>query len=179
MNLQNYSISPESQKRKTNGFISKILLWLFVINLGIALGAGLYEARIELPQWLMALPSGYQWNAEAARQSNTGLRFWAYVTTVPLTLLTLANAIAAWRSRGRLQRWWLGAVGVTIADRILTFFYFIPTMVKLTSGALPESEAISTALQWANLNHIRHVIMLIALLAALKAFSLVYERTVR
>lgn len=180
MNLQNYSISPERQKRKAGGFISKILLWLFVINLGIALGAGLYEARIELPQWLMVLPeSGYQWNAEAARQANTGLRFWVYVTTVPLTLLTLANAIAAWRSRGTLQRWWLGAVGVTAADRILTFSYFIPTMVRLMGGTLHESEAISTALQWANLNHVRHVIMLIALLAALKAFSLVYERTAR
>jgi hypothetical protein len=32
-------------------------------------------------------------NAEAMRQTNTGLRFWAYVTTVPLTLLTLANLV--------------------------------------------------------------------------------------
>lgn len=41
----------------------------------------------------MALPEGgYQWQCEAARIANTGLRFWVYVTTVPLTLLTLANA---------------------------------------------------------------------------------------
>jgi len=38
-----------------------ILLWLFVINLGIAFGAGLYEHRIALrhaivlPAWLMSL----------------------------------------------------------------------------------------------------------------------------
>ncbi|NJM72041.1 MAG: DUF1772 domain-containing protein [Scytonema sp. RU_4_4] len=159
---------------------TQILLWLFVINLGIALGAGLYEARIELPQWLIVLPeSGYQWNAMGARQANTGLRFWVYVTTVPLTLLTLVNAIAAWRSRGILRRWWLGAAGMAAADRIFTFSYFVPTMVKLMSGTLPESEAVSTALQWANLNHFRHVIVLIAWLAALKAFSLVYERTAR
>jgi hypothetical protein len=61
--------------------IAKLLLWLFVINLGIAFGAGLYESRIVVPQWLEALPEGeYQWNAAAARQADTGLRFWVYVT---------------------------------------------------------------------------------------------------
>ena len=29
-----------------------IFLWLFVINLGMAFGAGLYEARVVIPQWL-------------------------------------------------------------------------------------------------------------------------------
>jgi hypothetical protein len=28
----------------------EIVLWLFVINLGIAFGAGLYEARVVIPQ---------------------------------------------------------------------------------------------------------------------------------
>ncbi len=76
--------------------IAKLLLWLFVINLGIAYGAGLYESWVVVPQWLLSLPGGeYQWNAEAARQANTGLRFWVYVTTVPLTLLSVANSISA------------------------------------------------------------------------------------
>jgi hypothetical protein len=55
-------------------------------------GAGLYESQIVVPQWISSTPeSGYHWNAEAARQANTGLNFWVYVTTVPLTLSTLAN----------------------------------------------------------------------------------------
>jgi hypothetical protein len=29
----------------------EVLLWLFVINHGIAFGAGLYEQRMVLPQW--------------------------------------------------------------------------------------------------------------------------------
>ncbi len=75
--------------------ISMTLLWLFVINLGIALGAGLYESRIVVPRWISASPeSVHHWNAEAARHDDTGRRFWAFVTTVPLTLLTLANLIA-------------------------------------------------------------------------------------
>jgi len=44
-----------------------IILWLFVINLGIAFGAGLYESRIVVPQWLSYSPeSGYRWNSDAA-----------------------------------------------------------------------------------------------------------------
>jgi hypothetical protein len=57
-------------------YIPKHLLWLLVINPGIVFGAGLYEARIEFPQWLVYSPeSGYRWNAEAARRADTGLRF--------------------------------------------------------------------------------------------------------
>jgi Domain of unknown function (DUF1772) len=153
--------------------IAKILLWLFVINLGIAFGAGLYESIIAFPQWLSSLPEdGYHWNAEAARQANTGLRFWVYATTVPLTLITLLNLIAAWRSRGAIRRWWLGAVAVVVIERIMTFSYFIPTMVRLQSGALPESDAVAIALQWGRLNHLRHVLTLLGWLSALKAFSL-------
>ena len=44
--------------------ISTILLWLFVINLGVAFGAGLYEHRIVIPDWINADGSGAHWNAE-------------------------------------------------------------------------------------------------------------------
>lgn len=63
--------------------MTTILLWLFVINLGIAFGAGLYEARVVIPSWRNLPPRAWP---------NTGVLFWVYVTTVPLTLLTLANA---------------------------------------------------------------------------------------
>jgi hypothetical protein len=86
--------------------IAKILLWLFVINLGIAFGAGLYESRIVVPQWLSGdrspAEAGAKWNAAAAR------------------------------------------------------------------------EAKARATQWVTLNHLRHALVLIAWLAALKAFSVLY-----
>lgn len=88
-------------------YLPKILLWLFVINLGIAFGAGLYESRIVVPQWISSSPeSGNRWNAEAAQRADTGLKFWVYVTTVPLTLLTTANLLAAWRAWDAIRRWW-------------------------------------------------------------------------
>ena len=32
-------------------YVPRVLFWLFVINLGIALGAGLYESRVVVPRW--------------------------------------------------------------------------------------------------------------------------------
>jgi hypothetical protein len=154
-------------------YVPQVLLWLFVINLGIVLGAGLYEARIEFPQWLVnSAESGYRWDAEAARHANTGLRFWVYVTTVPLTLLTLANLIAAWRAQGAIRVWWLSASGFALADRVFTFSYFVPTMVKLINDqTLSQAQAVAMATTWGQLNYLRHVFVLVAWLLALKAFS--------
>jgi|SRR5687768_9017449 hypothetical protein len=157
--------------------LTKLFLWLFVINLGIAFGAGLYESRILVPQWLGALSGGeHRWNAEAARQADTGLRFWVYVTTIPLTLLSLANLIAAWRTKGTLRSWWLTASAAALLDRIFTFFYFIPTMYQLmTDASLPVPQATALALRWVSLNYLRHLIVLVAWLAALKALSHSHE----
>jgi len=155
--------------------ISTILLWLFVINLGISLGAGLYESKITFSEWLVySAEYEYRWNAEAARQANTGLRFWVFVTTVPLTLLTLANLTAAlWWGQDSKCYWWVGAAATALAERIFTFSYFVPTMVKLMSeSAFSQSEAVAMALRWGQLNHLRHIFVLVAWLLALKAFSL-------
>ena len=151
-----------------------IILWLFVINLGIAFGAGLYESRIVVPQWLSYSPeSGYRWNSDAARRANVGLRFWVYVTTVPLTLLTLASLVAAWWTSEMVRVWWLSAAAAAVLDRVMTFAYFIPTMLKLMSNdGFGESEAVAKASQWANRAYLRHAATLVAWLAALMAFSL-------
>jgi len=97
------------------------------------------------------------------------------VSTVPLTLLTLANLIAGWRAQGALRAWWLGSALAAAADRVFTFSYFIPTMITLMRPAdLSDSEAVAMATQWGNLNHVRHALIFAAWLAALQAFSLVY-----
>lgn len=155
--------------------LSRVLLWLFVINLGVAFGAGLYEGRIVLSDWLISSPeTGLHWNAEAARRDDTGLRFWVFVTTVPLTLLTVANLIAGWRAVDPVRGWWLAAGAAALADRIFTFAYFVPTMIGLMQ-APDSSESVATAGRWANLNYVRHGIVLTAWLAALKTFALLYQ----
>jgi hypothetical protein len=154
---------------------SRVLLWLLIINLGIAFGAGLYEHRIVVPDWLTSSASGQHWSAEAAERDDTGRRFWAFVTTGPLTLLTLANLYAAWRSVGEIRRWWLVAAIAALADRALTFGYFIPTMIGLL-GAPDSPESVAIATRWSTFNYVRHALVLAAWLAALKTFSLVHQR---
>jgi hypothetical protein len=149
-------------------YIPKVLLWLFVINLGIALGAGIYEQRVVISQWENIPPQTWP---------QTGVLFWVYVTTVPLTLLTLANLVAAWLERRPRRYWWLGAVAIIVVERIATFSYFIPTMVWLqgTEG-LPQAEVQATLSRWLFLDYGRHVLTLAGWLAALKAFSLPSKR---
>jgi len=49
-------------------YVPEILLWLFVINLGIAFGGGLYEQRIVLPQWFSSSSEpGLRVNSAAMR----------------------------------------------------------------------------------------------------------------
>ena len=139
---------------------SIVLLSLLVLNLGVAFGAGVYESRVVIPGWRNLPPSTWP---------NTGLLFWAYVTTVPLTALTLLNGIAAWRSRSPARRPWLRAVGVLVLERAATFGYFIPTMVGLM-GEVAVSPAVVSALErWMLLDYARHVLTLTAWVLALRA----------
>jgi len=154
-------------------YIPDILLWLFVINHGIAVGAGLYEQRVVLPQWFSRSSEGIRVNSAAMRSSDVGRRFWAFVTTMPLTLLTLANLVVAWQSQGPRHQWWLGAALITLVERLATFSYFIPTAIRLMRAeALPSAQVEAMAAQWMALNHGRAALALIGWLAALRALSL-------
>ena len=155
-------------------YVPEILLWLFVINLGIAFGAGLYEQRIILPQWFSrSSEPGVRVNSAAMRGTDAGRRFWAFVTTVPLTLLTLANLVAAWESHGQRHAWWLGAAVITLVERIATFSYFIPTAIRLMRAeTLPPATVEAMASQWMAVNYVRAALILLGWLAALKTLSL-------
>jgi hypothetical protein len=147
-------------------------LWLFVLTLGIACGAGFYEHRIVLPRWLSGESDRHlHWNAAAARADDVGRRFWAGVTTLPLTLLTLLNAVAAASAHGSLRVWWLTAVVAAVADRLLTFSYFIPTMIRLMR-AEDSHEAVAIATRWSRLNHLRHAVIGVAWVTAMQALTL-------
>jgi hypothetical protein len=144
--------------------LADILLWLLVIDLGIA-GAGLSEARIVVPLWASSPP-------ESLRSPDSGRAFWAFVTTIPLTLLTLASLVAAWHAHGPRREWWLVAAIVILVERISTFSYFIPTMLRLQRAAAPQAELGARLARWARLNYFRNALTLVAWLAAMKALTL-------
>jgi hypothetical protein len=141
-----------------------ILLWLFVITLGIASGAGLYEARIVVPIWASAPPA-------SLRSPDSGREFWAFVTTAPLSLLTIGSLIAASRGQGARYQWWLVATIIALADRLATFSYFIPTLLRLQRASASRVEIVARLARWIRLNHVRNALTLLAWMAAMKALS--------
>ncbi|MER3424164.1 MAG: hypothetical protein C4293_14030 [Nitrospiraceae bacterium] len=152
----------------------ELLLWLFVVFSGIAVGAGFYEMRITVPQWFSrSSESSIQVNSEAMRRIDAGRRFWVFVTTVPLTLLTLASLPVAWQSESPRHEWWLAAALITLAERIGTFSYFIPKGLRLMHAETrPPLTAEVMASQWMALNRVRAALALLGWLSALKALSL-------
>src|SRR2546425_6646341 len=141
--------------------LARIVLWLFVINLGIVFGAGLYEARIVVPLWASAPPT-------SLRSPDSGRRFWAFVTTIPLTVLTLANFVAAWQAQEPRRAWWLTALLVVLVERGATFGYFIPTMLRLQrDSALSETAVRAAFARWQRLNYLRCILTLLAWLFAM------------
>jgi hypothetical protein len=154
--------------------VPDLLLMLFIINLGITLGAGLYEIKIMLPQWFVrSAISGYSINAKAMQQTDVGRRFWAFVTTGPLTLLTLTNLVVAWQSAPPRHDWWMAATLVILAERLSTFVFFIPTAIRFQNAdTRPVTNASRLVQTWLRLNYVRLALTLLAWLLALKTLSI-------
>lgn len=152
----------------------EIILLLFIINLGTAFGAGLYETKIILPLWFNKSPQGkYSANFENMRSIDTGRKFWGLITTLPLTLLTIINLISAFRSQQPLHDWWLAAGLIVLFERIGTFAFFIPTAIKLQKGdQLPADKISGMISSWITLNYLRNTLTFVAWCLSLKALTL-------
>lgn len=142
--------------------IGMILIWLLVIALGITVGAGLYESRVVLPSWASSPPPTWL---------QSGTSFWAYVSTGPLTLFVILGLIFVWRFEGPAKSWWLAALLLCTAERLVTFTYFIPTMASLQSQREMTPDLAESLARWAFLNHGRHILSAMAWLSSLMALS--------
>lgn len=152
---------------------ARVVLFLFLINLGVAFGAGLYESVVVLPGWLWADTNGrFHWNSAAAVGDNPGLRFWIFASTIPLTLLAGTNLWIAWRRcEGALRNWWMTGAVLSLLDRMMTILYFIPVMIALMgSGDTPDAAA--SAQRWINLNNVRLLLVFGAWMAAFRTWTL-------
>ncbi len=149
-----------------------LVLWLFVVNLGLVFGAGVYEQRIVAPRWLVP-GSGQRarWDAAAARLDDVGRRFWVFAATIPFTVLTFTSLALAWRAGDAAHAWWLAAAALAAIERLATAGYFIPVMIRLMRAA-DAPDVVAVATRWSRLNALRHVLVLAAWLASLRAFEL-------
>jgi hypothetical protein len=155
---------------------SAILLTLFILNLGTAFGAGLYETVIILPKWFPRSPdAGYTVDTTAMRDIDSGRKFWGMVTTMPLTLLTFANLYFAAQSPHPAHDWWVAAALITLVERISTFSFFIPTAIKLQNAeTLTPARIHGMVSRWVKLNSIRCTLNLLGWILAIEALALYF-----
>jgi hypothetical protein len=140
--------------------------------LGIALGAGIYEARVVIPLWFFRSKGIYRINSENLLSIDSGRKFWGFITTVPLTLLTILNIILATRSTGDIHVWWLTAALITLLERLMTFLFFIPTIIKLQKGNLSEEVTGRKIFLWIRMNYLRNILTLVAWILAMHAIMI-------
>jgi hypothetical protein len=150
--------------------IATVILWLFVIALGLDLGAGLYEARIVVPLWAGGVPDTLAAGNPYARVAiDAGMRFWAYVTSTVAILAVLA-VIGGVFAPAPQRVWQMAAAALELVAVAMTLLYFRPTLVRLFMGhgaGLPPAAIVSTVHEWVALSRVRIVISAVAWCMAL------------
>jgi hypothetical protein len=153
---------------------AQILLWLFVVALGVLLGGAIYEALVVTPLWAGAPPeSVWGWNANP-RYAIVPKNFWGVVSPL-VTLLSLAAAVAGWAATPARRRWLVLSAGCFFVVTLSTILYFVPIIVALLvkNGAGLSAEEITTkAHNWVNYGWLRFALVVVSLLAALRALGM-------
>lgn len=157
--------------------MARISLWLFVIVLGLDIGAGLYESRIVVPLWANGVPATLAAGNPFARVAiDAGVRFWAYMTTA-VAILAVAALIFGLRTQPPQRTWQTVATVAELVAVAMTLLYFRPTLIRLFMGhgAGLSTEGIESTVQmWVRLSFVRIALSFGAWCVALRALALSY-----
>jgi len=155
--------------------LARGIAWLFVIGLGLDIGAGLYESVVVVPFWSRGVPGTLAEGSPFAQVAiRAGVHFWSLVTPA-VAVLALATLFVGLRSAPPAGRWMIVAAVAELCAAASTLFYFRPTLINLllTHGAGLSSDAIAaTVNRWVALSWIRVAISAFAWLSALRGASL-------
>jgi hypothetical protein len=159
--------------------IAQIFLSLFVIALGIEIGAGLYETIVVLPLWTSAPPDSvtayYQHNAANPQFTlNAGGRFWIFATP-SVGLLALATLLSGFRTRPEHRQWRIAGTVLALIVVVSTFAWFVPNIIRLYSKAvmaMSAEEVTKLTRAWVHLNWVRVTLYLAGWFSALRALSI-------
>lgn len=159
--------------------VPHIILFLFVIVLGLEIGAGLYETLVVLPLWNTRLPESviayYHHNAlDPQFALNAGGRFWIFFT--PTTgLLSLATLLSGLKTDPPHRTWRLIGAALVLSVVICTFVWFVPNIMRLMGPdvvTLGRDQVASLANWWVRLNWVRVVLYLVGLVASVRALAI-------
>ena len=159
--------------------IGRIFLWLFVIVLGLEMGAGLYETFVVLPLWVYPPPDSviayYHHNAADPQFTlHAGTHFWIFNTPL-VGLLSIATLLTGFRTRPEHRCWRMAGSILALIVVIFTFAWFVPNIMRLNGDRVLQmspADIASTTTWWVRLNWVRAVVYFAGWLAALRAFSI-------
>ncbi len=155
--------------------MSSIALWLFVVLLGLDLGAGIYEARIVVPRWSSGIPETLQsGNPYGSVAIDAGVRFWAIMTSA-VAAAALLSLVLGLLAPVPQRPWQIFASLAELVAVAMTLLYFRPTLVRLFMGhgaGLSATAIASSVRRWVMWSMVRIAISLLAWLAALRALAL-------
>lgn len=152
---------------------SEIMLWAYVVALGVLTGGALFEFRVLVHVWSSAPPASVRaWNPDPSAALDPPKRFFVLVTP-SLMLLTPANAWSAWGALGPARPWLLASTALTFAVIVVTLAYFAPTLHALTvrrGEGLSDDVIVRRASAWVRWQYLRLAALIAAWLTALAAF---------
>lgn len=109
--------------------IGTILLWMFVIFSGVAIGGGLYEVRAVYPNWMNdPKRETLTRRLRESSQMSAGRRFWPFVSPL-LAVLSALNIWASLQTTGVIRLVWLAAAAAVALRSIAGYSYFVPMMM--------------------------------------------------
>lgn len=160
---------------RRKGIVARTALWLFVVALGLDLGAGIYEARVVVPLWAEGVPqtlaSGNPYGRVAV---NAGIHFWAYMTSAVAVLAVVALVFGVLAPVPR-RTWQVFSAVAELAAVAMTLLYFRPTLVRLFLGhsaGLSTAAIATTVVRWVMWGRVRIIVSFFAWCAALRALTL-------
>lgn len=139
----------------------------------MALGANVYQAVVEVPNWSASVPATVQDFRACVAHSNPGYFF---QVLVPITILSLLAAIvASWRPARRQAAFTLVALAGIASAEVFTVVYFFPRNEVLFFGDLAAhapSVIEAAAREWAGAHWLRMAMLTCGVAAAFRALLL-------
>jgi hypothetical protein len=147
------------------------LLIAFLGATGVALGAGLFELRVVIPQWASAPAAGVRGAMERSGHVASGRVFWPFVGAAVLPL-TAANVLAAAWSRAPRRRWWLASSATVAGLCGATAYYYVPALHRLTRAEQMSEDEVRSLVVWrVRLDYVRVAVGAGAWICGLTALS--------
>ena len=157
--------------------ITRWILIIFCLIIGISVGAGLFETIAITPLWSETAEAARGWTADNKYIAQGG-KFFAPLASLRL-LSTITLLIAAWFSPQPLKKWLFVTAGIVLVLTITTLTYFAPGQFALkgaTQAQLSDADLEAKAHLWVVLNWLRQIIALIVFGFALHSVGLSYRQ---